>query len=243
MIERLTFPSPAGDATPGVLATPGVTPRPATAHGAETPPLGASGTARVPAVIVEHEFFGLTPQHERMVERFADEGFLALAPDHYRGVTTRDPAEAARLAEELDGARSYADLRGALTFLREHPRSNGKVAIVGFSLGGAYAFGAACFVRGLACAVPFYGVPPRPDWSLVDIPIQAHFAARDTRARPERAEQIQQTLAARGVRMDLHIYDADHAFMNEDYPNLYSPEDARVAWERMIDFLRTHTAA
>ena len=94
----------------------------------------------------------------------------------------------------------------------------------------------------LPAAVPFYGIPPAPDWSQVDVPILAHVAARDGWVTPAAAEKIQETLAALGKRMDLHVYDADHAFMNEQRPEVYSPEDARVAWDRTIDFLRAHTA-
>jgi carboxymethylenebutenolidase len=225
MIERVSFPSPATPDVPagGVLAVP-------------------EGTARAPAVIVVPEWWGINPQIERTVERFAAEGFLALAVDVYRGVSTRDPAEAAKLMVALDGARVLDDVRGALAYLHDHPRGSGKVGIVGFCMGGAYSFAAACFVRGLACAVPFYGLPPRPDWAQVDVPIQAHFASRDDWAKPEIAEQIQQTLAKRGQRMDLHVYDADHAFMNDARPEVYSPDDARVAWERAVDFLRQHLA-
>ena len=74
------------------------------------------------------------------------------------------------------------------------------------------------------------------------MPILAHVAARDGWVTPAAAEKIQETLAALGKRMDLHVYDADHAFMNEQRPEVYSPEDARVAWDRTIDFLRAHTA-
>lgn len=221
MTERVTFPSASGS-TPGALATP-------------------AGTGRGPAVIVMHEWWGVNPQHERILERFAAAGFLALAPDLYRGVVTRDPAEAERLMLGLDRGRSLDDVRAAVAYLQAHPRGNGQVAITGFCLGGAYAFAAACFVRGLACAVPFYGVPASPDWSQVDVPIQAHFAARDGWAKPERAAEIQQVLAGGAHPMELHVYDADHAFMNEDRPEVYSADAARVAWDRAVDFLRLHT--
>ncbi|MBK9035041.1 MAG: dienelactone hydrolase family protein [Myxococcales bacterium] len=223
MIERVTFPSATGETASGALAVP-------------------ADAARAPAVIVVHEWWGLTDQIERTAERLAEAGFVALAVDLYRGTVSRDPAEAQRLMTELPRERSLADLRGAVAYLHDHPRSTGKVAITGFCMGGAYAFAAACFVRGLSAAVPFYGIPPAPDWSQVDVPILAHVASRDGWVTPAAAEKIQETLAALGKRMDLNVYDADHAFMNEQRPEVYSAEDARVAWDRTIDFLRAHTA-
>ena len=223
MIDRVTFASGNGDTVQGALALP-------------------AGERRAPAVIVVHEYWGLTDQVEHTAERLAAEGFLVLAVDLYRGVVTRDPAEAMRLMQTQPVDRAVEDLRGAVSYLAAHPRGTGKVAVLGFCMGGAYAFRAAFAVRGLCAAVPFYGVPRDPDWSAVDVPILAHFCRHDGWATVEIAEKIQETLAARGQRMDLHVYDADHAFMNEQRPEVYSPDNARIAWQRTIDFLRLHSA-
>ena len=221
MAHRVTFTSRNGDRVAAAEAAP-------------------AGAARVGAVIVIHEWWGLIPQIERTVDRLAEAGFLALAPDLFRGdhAELSDSKKANRLMSELDGARAMADLGGALDHLLDHPRGNGKVAVLGFCMGGAYSFAAACHLRGLAAAVPFYGLPPHPDWSKVDVPILAHFASRDGWAKPAAAEEIQRTLAARGQRMDLHVYQADHAFMNEARPEVHDAAAAALAWERTLDFLR-----
>lgn len=223
MSERVTFTSKNGDTVGGALGLP-------------------AGGGPAPAVVVIQEWWGINEQIERTVDRLAAAGFVALAPDLYRGKLARDATEANQLMTELDGARALADLEGAVAHLRAHPRGNGKVAVLGFCMGGAYAFAAACAIRDLACVVPFYGIPPRPDWAKVDAPIQAHFARRDDWARPEKAEEIQRTLAARGATMELHLYDADHAFMNERRPEVYAPAAAAQAWDRALTFLRQHTA-
>ncbi|MCL4224297.1 MAG: dienelactone hydrolase family protein [Myxococcales bacterium] len=223
MSERVTFTSKNGDTVGGALALP-------------------AGAAPAPAVVVVQEWWGLNAQIEATVDRLAAEGFVALAPDLYRGAVARDATEANQMMTALDGQRAMADLEGAVAHLRAHPRGNGKVAITGFCMGGAYTFAAACFVRGLACAVPFYGVPPRPDWSQVDTPIQAHFASRDGWAKPDAAREIQRVLEGRGQTMELHVYDAEHAFMNERRPEVHAPEAAALAWSRAVAFLRQHTA-
>ena len=222
MSERVTFTSKAGDQTSGFLATP-------------------PGDGSAPGVIVVHEWWGLNPQIEETSRRLASEGFLTLAPDLYRGARAGDAAEANKMMTELDGKRALGDLGGALDFLKAHPRCNGKVAITGFCMGGAYTFAAACFIRGLAAAVPFYGLPPKPDWSQVDVPIMAHVARRDGWVTPAAAEAVHAALTARGQHMDLHVYDADHAFMNENRPEVYDAESARLAWSRTVEFLRAHT--
>ncbi len=224
MSERVTFTSRNGDRISGALAVP------------------ASATAG--AVILVHEWWGLTPQIEQMVDRLAGEGFLVLAPDLFRGEVAdlKDTPAAQKLMNGLDGARALADLGGALDFLKGHERGNGKVGITGFCMGGAYAFAAACALRGLAASVPFYGLPPHADWSQVDVPIEAHFAANDGWAKPALAEEIQRTLAARGQPMDLHVYQAEHAFMNEARPEVYEPISAALGWDRLVEFLRAHVS-
>ena len=193
-------------------------------------------------MVVVQEWWGLNPQIEGLVERFAEAGFVAFAPDLYRGKLAKDATEAGAMMAALDGTRALGDVAGAVAHLRAHGRGNGKVAVTGFCMGGAYTFAAACFIRGLACTVPFYGLPPKPDWSLVDAPVQAHVATRDGWVKPAAVERIQQILAGRGVRMDVHVYEADHAFMNETRPEVYSPDAAALAWDRAVAFLHQYTS-
>jgi carboxymethylenebutenolidase len=118
------------------------------------------------------------------------------------------------------------------------------VGAVGFCMGGALCFSAAATIPRLGAAVPFYGIPSKAtDYSKVKAPILAHFAARDTWAKPALAEALQRELAARGQPMELHVYDADHAFMNDTRPEVHHPEAARLAWDRTTAFLREHLGA
>jgi carboxymethylenebutenolidase len=141
----------------------------------------------------------------------------------------------------LDWAKAFQDIAGAVAYLREHERGNGKVSITGFCMGGALSLGTACRVRGLAAVVPFYGVPGDQDWAKVDAPIQAHFASRDDWATPEKAKAVQAAVQAGGGSMELFVYDADHAFFNEKRPEVYSKEASEQAWKRTIEFLRAHS--
>jgi carboxymethylenebutenolidase len=217
MIERVAFKSAAGPVD-GALALP-------------------AGTGKHLAVVVVQEWWGLNEQIQRTAERLAAEGFVALAPDLYHGKLARTADEASHMMNDLDWGRAMKDLAGAVDYLRAHPRGNGKVAITGFCMGGALTLAAAADIPGLAAAVPFYGVPGDKDWSKVTVPIQAHFSKTDDWATPAKIEAIGERVHG---PFELFLYDADHAFMNEKRPEVYSPRDAEAAWQRLVDFLRTH---
>ena len=225
MIERVSFTSRDGAPTDGAFAAP------------------AAG--RAPAIVVIQEYWGINDQIRHTVQRLADDGFVALAPDLYYGALARDAAEASALMARLDRPRALSEIAGAVELLQRHPRSNGRVAVLGFCLGGALALSAATAVKGLAAVVAFYGVPKDPDqvdWSEVDAPVQAHFSTSDGWAKPEVGQRIQAAVTAAGGAMELYLYDAAHAFMNERRPEVYDAAAAQLAWQRTVDFLRRHAA-
>ena len=113
-------------------------------------------------------------------------------------------------------------------------------------MGGAGALLTASNLPGLSAAVAFYGIPPAQyvDWKSAEPPpIQAHFSSRDQWARAESAAAIRDALVARGREFELHVYDAEHAFVNDTRPEVYDPESARVAWGRMAAFFHKHLGA
>ena len=219
MTARVSFTSRNGQPVDGALAAP-------------------AGTGKAPAVVVIQEWWGLNDQIKKTCERFAAEGFLALAPDLYHGKLTKRADEAQHLMSTLDWGRALEDLAGAVTYLREHERSTGKVSVMGFCMGGALSFLTACNVPGLAAVAPFYGVPPDQDWSKVDAPVQAHFASHDDWATPDKGRAIKAAIERAGGSMELFVYDAQHAFFNEQRPEVHSKEASELAWKRTIDFLR-----
>lgn len=222
MTEKVSFEREGGRTTGGEIALP-------------------AGEGRAGAVVLIHEWWGLNDHVRSLLERLAGAGFVALAPDLFAGKVTRDAGEAGKLMQGLDWAGALEDIRAAARHAASHPRSNGKVGVLGFCMGGALSFAAAASVGGLSAVVPFYGVPGQPiDFDAVSAPILAHFAARDDWAKPELAEGIQRELEARGKRIELHVYDAQHAFFNDTRPEVHDPAAAKVAWERSVAFLRQH---
>lgn len=201
-----------------------------------------TGSGKAPAVVLIHEWWGVNDHIRSLLDRLAAAGFLAMAPDLYHGKVTRDPKEAEKLMRALDWSKAIDEIAGAARYLLNHPRSNGKVGVIGFCMGGALSFAAATQIPEFAAVVPFYGVPPasQADWSKVRAPIMAHFARRDQWASVDSARDIQAQLQAHGQSMELHVYDADHAFMNDTRPEVYNPTAAKLAWERTVAFLHRH---
>jgi carboxymethylenebutenolidase len=223
MTTQVKFASKAGGQVEGALAEP-------------------AGTAKVGALVVLMEWHGVNAQMKAKCDRFAQLGYLALSPDLYHGKVARDDDEAGRLMGQLDWQKAVAEIGDAVAYLRSHPRSNGKVGVLGFCMGGALAFAASRYVEGLACAVPFYGLPQTPidELAKVKTPIQAHFAKKDDWAKASVAEQVQSKVRASGGHMDLFVYDAGHAFMRDTDPSKYDADAAKVAWERTTEFLEKH---
>lgn len=202
-----------------------------------------SGTGKVGAVVVVQEWHGINDEMKSKVARFAREGYLALAPDLDHGKIAKNDDEAGKMMSALDFGKAVGEIGAAVQHLKEHPRSNGKVGVLGFCLGGALTFATAANVPGLACAVPFYGVPDvsKLDFARVTAPILAHFAGHDDWASPDKARKIQKDLQALGKSMELHVYDgAGHAFMRQTDPAKYHEASAKLAWERTFAFLAQH---
>lgn len=189
-------------------------------------------------VVLVQEYWGLNDHVRDIAKRVASQGFRVLAPDLYHGKVTKSAEEAGKLMGSLDWPKALAEIVAAATHLRDHESSNGKVAVMGFCMGGALTFAAAANIPWLAAAVPFYGVPDAKlaDYTKEKAPILAHFAKNDQWATVDKAKAIQSKVPA----MELHVYDAGHAFFNDTRPEVYSPNDAKAAWDRSIAFLKKH---
>jgi carboxymethylenebutenolidase len=221
MAERVKFASKSGKDASGEIVLP-------------------KGDGKAPAVVLIQEWWGVNDHIRSLLERLAAAGFVALAPDLYHGTITKDAAEAAKLMTDLDGAGAMDEIAGAVALLAKHPRSSGKVGVIGFCMGGAFSFRSSVGIPELKAAVPFYGISDAADYSKVKMPIQAHVGAKDDWVTPEKAAAVKKTVDAAGGSMELHVYDAGHAFVNDTRPEAYAPDAAKVAWGRAMEFLHKH---
>ncbi len=225
MTTTVSFKSKTGGDVSGALAEP-------------------SGTGKAPAIVLIQEWWGLNDHIKDLTERFAKEGFLVLAPDLYHGKVTKDAGEAGKWMTELDTLKAVQEIAGAVAFLKEHPRGNGKVGVTGFCLGGALTLASACHIKNLAAAVSFYGIPPadKVDYAKVTAPVMMHVAKKDGWVTPEKAQEIEGKLKSRNHPIELHLYEADHAFVNNTRPEVYDEAAAKQAWQRTVDFFKKHLA-
>ncbi len=201
-----------------------------------------------PGVIVIQEWWGLVPHIKEVADRFAAEGFVALAPDLFHGETTTEPDEAGKIMMAMELDRAARDMSGAVDHLLSLPQTTSSgVGVVGFCMGGGLALWLPCIKPEVKAAVPFYGALPwegvEPDYSQTDAAFLGHYAADDQWATLESARAIAAQLKNLGKTVTFHEYpNTDHAFFNDHRPEVYDAEAAGQAWDRTVEFLREHLA-
>lgn len=219
--KMVEFPANGGT-TPGYLATP------------------AAGKG--PGVIVIQEWWGLVGHIKKVCDRLAAEGFTALAPDVYHGKTATEPDEAGKLLMALNIAQAEKDLRGAAKFLAAHS-STAKIGAVGFCMGGQLALFATTLNPTVGACVNFYGIHPnvKPDYRKLSGPVLGLFAEKDTFVTPQVARDTDAAIKKAGKQSEIHIYpNVDHAFFNDERPDIYNKAAADDAWRRTLGFFRQH---
>ena len=199
-----------------------------------------------PGVAVLHAWWGLTRPFQQVCDRLAQAGFVALAPDLYHGKTATTVEEAEALARALDhdeeGVR--ADIAGALKVLRQHeatnlPAGHGKLGLVGFSLGGAYALDTSVtLAEEIAAVVIFYATYTGPEYSKASAAYLFNFAQDDPFEPAESVAEMQKALQAAGRPATIYTYPGTKHWFFEDNRPEYDAQAARLAWERTIQFLR-----
>jgi carboxymethylenebutenolidase len=223
--EMVEFPSNGGTC-PGYLAVP------------------ASGSG--PGVVVIQEWWGLVQHIRDVCDRYAAEGFTALAPDFYHGESTTEPDEAGKKMMAMRMDQAARDMSGAVRFLLADPRAAGeRVGMVGFCMGGGLALYLASLSPEVAACVVYYGVIPWPDaqprLENIRAAVLGHFAENDDMANRETVGALEQRLRAAGVKVEFNWYPGTtHAFFNDTRPEVYNPEAARQSAERTFAFLRQH---
>jgi carboxymethylenebutenolidase len=222
----IEFPTGAGSA-PGYLAVP--------------------AGERGPATIVLQEWWGLEEHIRSVCDRFAAEGFFALAPDLFRGETTTQPSEAEQKLMALSMEQAEHDMCGAAEYLRSQPGVEGAgVASVGFCLGGGLSVWAAASCPNIVAAVSYYYVMPhgKPDFAKIKGPVLGHFGTADQFVPLDAAKELESEMGDAGVDVTFEYYEgAGHAFFNDlDRLGTFDEALAQRSWGRTVDFLRSALA-
>jgi carboxymethylenebutenolidase len=231
----VTFPSSTGRPMRAFLALP-------------------AATGPRPGVIVIHEIFGLNDDMRRIAARFADLGYVALAPDLFDtgGPRLLCVARTIMALQRGDGA-GFADLDAARAWLGARPEVDAsRIGAVGFCMGGGYALLYA--VRApLGVTAVFYGdVPKTADGLRGVCPVLGGYGGRD-RLFAKQGARLEALLSELGVPHDVRIYpDAGHSYMSPHTGVMatigawspmaagYDPAAAADSWARIESFFKQH---
>ncbi|NML48492.1 dienelactone hydrolase family protein [Ramlibacter sp. G-1-2-2] len=198
-------------------------------------------------VVVIQEIFGVNSHIRSVADGYAAAGYLAVAPAIFHrvrpnvelGYTQEDMAEGSTLkaaTEALPTPGVMQDIQAAIN----HAGEAGKVGIVGYCYGGLLTWRAACTLKGLSAAAPYYGggmTTPDEVARKPKVPVMAHFGSKDHWISQESVEQFKRA----HPEVEVHVYDADHGF-NCDQRGSYDPASAQLARERTLEFFAKHLA-
>jgi carboxymethylenebutenolidase len=218
--EAITFPSNGGTAN-GYLALPD------------------DGAAH-PGVIVIQEWWGINENIQDIARRFADAGFVALAPDLYHGKVTDEPNEAQKAMMALDMHEVAKDLAGALAALQARPEvAPKKIGVTGFCMGGMIALKFATQAGAeLGAVVSFYGGgydPTEAEVKAMQCPILAIYGSEDQSTPEPLRDKLRKYLTDNGKISDMVVYQgAQHAFFNDTRPEVHDPQASQDAWQRTL---------
>lgn len=205
-------------------------------------PKGGSG----PAVIVIQEWWGLVGHITAVADRFAEAGFVALAPDLYHGVIAQEPDEARKLLMGLAMDRAALDIAGAAKYLSDRDDVSGRgVGVVGFCMGGSLALWSATLSPEITASVAFYpGLPwerMAPNWqNYSGKSAQIHCSESDGTSTAPGIQEAVKAIKTSGGNVETFDYPStQHAFFNDDRPEVFDAKASVSAWDRVITFFNT----
>jgi carboxymethylenebutenolidase len=191
-------------------------------------------------IVVIQEIFGVNAHIRAVTDRFAAEGYLAIAPAIFEHVEKDfdvgyDPESRARgmaVVGKVDFEQTLRDTAAAIEVAKE----GGKVGIVGYCYGGSIAWAAAARLKGLSAAVGYYGGQIIAMKAMKPtVPTMLHFGDKDQHIPVAGVREV----AAAHPEVEVHIYPADHGF-NCDHRASYDAPSAALAWTRTLDFFAKH---
>ena len=210
--QVITYPDRDGEVLSGYLARP-------------------SGGDPAPAVIVLQEWWGVDEHIKDVTRRFAQAGFVALAPDLYKGAVATEPDEARKLVMELDQPEAVMEIDQAMAFLLEQDYVTGdKAGVVGYCMGGGLVLQTAIASDRVGAAVPYYGTLLTPEEAAqAKAPIQGHYGSEDRFDLNALEEMVQIVQDETDFAAEAYIYEgAPHSFFNDERADAYRPEAAAV---------------
>jgi carboxymethylenebutenolidase len=200
-----------------------------------------AGKGPFPALIVIHEWWGLNDWVKDQASKLADQGYVTLVVDLYRGKVATTPDMAHEIMRGVPEDRAKRDLHAAFEFLASQPNvKKDRIGSIGWCMGGGYSLDVALQEPTLAATVINYGHLATDAEALkkINAPILGLFGAQDHGITPDDVKKFGATLDQLDKKIDVTIYpDAGHAFENPSNKDGYRADDAADAWQRTVDFL------
>ena len=194
-----------------------------------------------PALIVIHEYWGLNDWVKDQASKLADQGYVTLAVDLYRGKVATTPDMAHELMRGVPEDRAKRDLHAGFEFLASQSNvKKDRIGSIGWCMGGGYSLDMALQQPTLAATVINYGHLATDTDALkkINAPILGLFGALDRGITPDDVKKFGATMDQLGKKIDVTIYpDAGHAFENPNNQDGYRAADAADAWKRTVAFL------
>lgn len=210
--------------------------------GATTAYVARPDTETGAAVLLIQEWWGINEHIRDLAARYANEGYICVAPDLYRGKLAKDADEAAKMMNDLAIEDGIATIESAIAETKRTYNVE-KIGITGYCMGGTFALRAACQMSELAAAAPFYGDIPGDDvLQKLSVPTLFIAGARDAWINPEKVGTLEDAARKHDLPVEIVSYDADHAFFNDTRPAVYNAEAAADAWRRVQELFRKHLA-
>jgi carboxymethylenebutenolidase len=206
--------------------------------------LAVPGSDSGPGVIVIQEWWGLVEHIRDVADRFAAEGYVALAPDFFHGAKTDEPDEAMRLLMGLAMDQAAKDIHGSARYLdsRDEVTSNG-VGVVGFCMGGSLALWSGALADEVKVAVAFYPALPwekmSPTWgNYANKSAMIHASEEDGTSHADGVQTAIKGIEQAGGTVEVYDYPGSHhAFFNNERPEVHDKEHSDAAWRRSLDLL------
>jgi Dienelactone hydrolase and related enzymes len=191
-------------------------------------------------VLLIQEWWGINDHIRDIAGRYANEGYICVAPDLFRGKLAKDSTEAAQLMQALAIEDGLEIIHAALVETRRTHNIQ-KCGITGFCMGGTFALRAACEISELSAAAPFYGDIPGEDvLKKLQVPTLFIAGKRDAWINPEKVNGLIEAARKHHLPVEVVSYDADHAFFNDTRPQVYDADAASDAWRRVLNLFRKH---
>lgn len=199
------------------------------------------------SVVVLQEIFGVNQHIREVVEGYAADGYLAVAPSTFHrvqprvelGYTDADMGEGFKIMQAVAALPEpgvMQDIQSAIDYAAS--RSGGKVGIVGYCWGGLLTWRSACTLSGLSAAVPYYGggmTTPEEAARQPQVPVLAHFGEQDHWIPLDSVEAFKKAQP----QVEVHVYPAHHGF-NCNHRGSYEAAAAKLARERTLAFFNKH---